>query len=131
MCPASPAGVETTEGSVFTQSTAPDAPGISYFTVTDELSPHPIHERTQPAHPPTTNNGWNTISSSNVFQTCPNPLPELTMDQLLTATLPEEYDVAGNFKSPVDQWNQSTGLGSMVTDDELMSMWMAAPTGLG
>ncbi|KAJ6596639.1 fungal-specific transcription factor domain-containing protein [Mycena sp. CBHHK59/15] len=132
MCPTKIKAVvepEPTEISVFTEAAGLSSTPGNFFAVADELSPHRTHQRTQSSIP-VSNNHWNGRPPSNApsHTSVAVGQPEISIEQLLEAT--SGYDVAGGSITG-DHWNDSTGLANMMVDDDLMSMWMAAPTDWG
>ncbi|KAJ6587119.1 fungal-specific transcription factor domain-containing protein [Mycena vulgaris] len=124
------AAAAATEDSVFVEAvTVTDAQRTSanaYLTVADELSSS-THQLVQPMGI----NLWDDSHLSNPphGNMTSTEQAEMSMEQLLAATA--GYDHATGLTKSVDQWSDTTGLANMMVDDDLMSMWMAAPTGFG
>ncbi|KAJ7496083.1 fungal-specific transcription factor domain-containing protein [Mycena galericulata] len=97
-------------------------PANSFASVSDELSSYSM------PHQPQSMDVWNDqfLSTQNNITTTAQQAG-LSIEQLLAATA--GYDDATGLTKSVDQWSDSTGLANMMVDDDLMSMWMAAPTG--
>ncbi|KAJ7702988.1 fungal-specific transcription factor domain-containing protein [Mycena rosella] len=93
-----------------------------------------------PSTVPLSNNLF-TVADELSMSLWPNPAPqspgnmtstqqaEMSIEQLLAATA--GYDQSTGLTKSVDQWSDTTGLANMMVDDDLMSMWMAAPTNFG
>ncbi|KAJ7178398.1 fungal-specific transcription factor domain-containing protein [Mycena crocata] len=138
MCPIQRQLIEEVEQasqtSVFTDAAPPsDTRGTSpiFSTVTDELS-H-THPALQTSQPPSMDL-WNDVIRTNPASASRSNMStaqqaEMSIEQLLAATA--GYDDATGLTKAADQWSDTTGLANMMVDDDLMSMWMAAPTGFG
>jgi hypothetical protein len=93
-------------------------------TVGDELSPHPIHQQSDPQP---TMDLWNDhVIPINPNNSMTMQQVEMTIEQLLVATA--DYDNATGLAKSVDHWSDTTALANMMVDDDLMSMWGAAPS---
>ncbi|KAJ7647153.1 fungal-specific transcription factor domain-containing protein [Roridomyces roridus] len=115
----------TTSSEEASPPTEPTPPEIhrptvnSFATVADELSAYPMPAAMV----------WNdpvTQTAATANNTQPG---HVFIEQMLAATAGYD-DVTGLTKS-ADQWSNSTGLANMMVDDDLMSMWLAAPNGFG
>ncbi|KAJ7497502.1 fungal-specific transcription factor domain-containing protein [Mycena latifolia] len=128
MCPTKRKAVEeaqaaAAEKSIFTEAIAntPDTSATSstLYTVADELSMDLWNGMHLPNHPPSQSQSGMTVTQQ----------AEMSIEQLLAATA--GYDQATGLTKSAEQWSDTTGLANMMVDDDLMSMWMAAPTGFG
>ncbi|KAJ7045760.1 fungal-specific transcription factor domain-containing protein [Mycena alexandri] len=130
MCPlARKALEEVDEASMFTQEpvNAPEpTPEFQFGHVADELSSQP-DTTSRPAM-----NLWADMfpsNSNNTSQMTTEQTAGMTMEQLLAATA--VYDNVTGLAQSADQWSGTTALANMMVDDDLMSMWAAAPTTFG
>ncbi|KAJ7772566.1 fungal-specific transcription factor domain-containing protein [Mycena maculata] len=128
------AGAVAQETSIFTDP-APAEEGTTFpgnlnpffATVADELSSYSMQQQLPSM------DIWNdppsNPHSSNQAQGNPTAAQraEMTIDQLIASAA--VYDDATGLAKSMDQWSSSTGLASMMVDDDLMSLWTSAPTG--
>ncbi|KAJ7217845.1 fungal-specific transcription factor domain-containing protein [Mycena pura] len=134
MCPMKRKALEeAAAASVFTggaTNSDQDASANTFLPVSDELSPHTTQQQQMPL---VTDIWGGTLLSNPAAEGSTGAVTaqqaELSMEQLLAATA--MYDDATGLARSIDQWSDTTALANMMVDDDLMSMWVAAPTGLG
>lgn len=123
MCPTKRKAIEEAEAaSMFTALAAESPPDTStpiFSPIADELSPLPM----QSQEPAPTMNLWHDMLTTGNDITAQQA--GMTIEQLLAATA--DYDNATGLAKSVDHWSD-TALANMMVDDDLMSMWSAAPT---
>ncbi|KAJ6594114.1 fungal-specific transcription factor domain-containing protein [Mycena capillaripes] len=126
MCPIKRKAIEEAEAaSMFTAlaaDTSQDITAAMFSPIADELSPLPM----QPQGPEPTMNLWHDMLSTGNDITAQQA--GMTIEQLLAATA--DYDNATGLAKSVDHWSD-TALANMMVDDDLMSMWSAAPATFG
>jgi hypothetical protein len=115
------------EASIFTEAVADStSSSATFLPVADELSAStPYRQPLQPV------NHWNDPPLANPpsqGDMTSTQQAEMSIEQLLAATA--GYDNATGLSKSLDEWSD-TGFANMMVDDELMTMWMAAPTGFG
>ncbi|KAJ7747317.1 fungal-specific transcription factor domain-containing protein [Mycena metata] len=121
---------EADEASMFTQQPVEvleRAPEIQFGAVANELSSQP-NTTSRPAM-----NLWADMfasdSNNNTGQMTAEQAAGMTMEQLLAATA--VYDNATGLAQSADQWSGTTALANMMVDEDILSMWAAAPTTFG
>ncbi|KAJ7188000.1 fungal-specific transcription factor domain-containing protein [Mycena filopes] len=124
---------EESEASMFTQTPADS--GTSPETAL--FGPMAHEQPSQPLNPipQQSMNLWSDMFMANLggndstSHTSATQTAEVTMEQLLAATA--VYDNATGLAKSVDQWSDTTGLASMMVDDDFARMWADAPTTFG